>query len=385
MEAKKVLVVDDEPILSGFLEEVLSRKGYIVQTASKKGEALQKIKADPPHILLTDMRIGKESGLDLISVAKETLPHMLIIVMTAFGSVENAVQAMKAGANDYILKPFTPDTLFKSLEKEQIENSNTSSLSEEKHTHLSSTSETMQNLYAKMEKAAATNASIFLSGESGVGKEVVASFIHAHSKRSSYPFVKVNCAALPDTLLEAELFGYEKGAFTGAQQKKVGRMEQAHGGTFLLDEITEMPISLQPKLLRAIQEKEIQHLGGTQSIPIDVRFISTSNRNLQQAIQTGIFREDLFFRLNVIHFHIPPLRERLDEIPHLVEMFIEQAVKEHHLPQKHLAKGVLTHLNSYTWPGNIRELKNAIERACVMSDKDVIEVEDILEPTFMPS
>jgi two-component system, NtrC family, response regulator AtoC len=374
MRIEKILVVDDEELMRRFLAEALTRKNYSVDLAKNGREALAFLKKNTYELLITDMKMPDLSGIEILRKAKESAPNMLVIVMTAYGTIENAVEAMRLGAFNYLLKPFTPDALETLIEKggdhllllqENIYLREEVS-SRRLPTKLVAESPMMKRVLTEVIQIAKSQASILIHGESGTGKEVVAAAIHAHSLRAKNPYIRVNCAAIPDTLIESEFFGHEKGAFTGANNKRAGRFELADKGTLLLDEVTEIPIGLQPKLLRVIQEQEFERVGGSKPLTVDVRLISTSNRNLKEAVQEKILREDLYYRLNVIPISLPPLRERKEDILPLARFFIEKFCAENGKEQKTLTKAAEKKLLTHCWPGNIRELANAIERVIVL-------------------
>lgn len=386
MKIEKILIVDDEILVRNFLAETLRRRGMEVVSAENGRKALQFLKESTFDMVITDMKMADHTGIDILRKVKEGSPGTVVVVVTAFGSIENAVEAMRLGAFDYLLKPFSPDTIEALIEKAQEHRS----LVEENdylRTHVSTgghqqfqvigESPAMKQILADVAQVAKSHASVFITGESGTGKEVIARAIHTQSPRNSKPFIKVNCAAVPDTLIESEFFGHEKGAFTGASSKKLGRFELSHGGTLLLDEITEIPLLLQPKMLRAIQEQEFERVGGTKPVKVDVRLISTSNRNIQEAISQQILREDLYYRLNVIPIFIPPLRERREDIIPLARYFLTRISLENHKEPKHLTSAAEEKLLAYSWPGNARELANVIERAVVMNDSPTVAPKDL--------
>jgi len=322
MSIEKVLIVDDEALVRNFLVETLKRKHLDVSSAENGLKALALLKEHTYDLVITDMKMPDLTGIDLLHKIKEMSPHTLVVVVTAYGSVENAVEAMRLGAYNYLIKPFSPDTIEAILEKarehvslvhenqylrQQITETNASPL-------VIGESVAIKKIMDDVRQVAQSNASVFINGESGTGKEVIAQAIHFNSPRTKKPFIKVNCAAVPESLVESEFFGHEKGAFTGANAKRLGRFELAHSGTLLLDEVTEIPILLQAKLLRAIQEQEFERIEGTKPVKVDVRLISTSNRDINQAIQNKNLREDLYYRLNVVPIHLPPLRERKEDI-----------------------------------------------------------------------
>ncbi|MEG1542263.1 MAG: sigma-54 dependent transcriptional regulator [Victivallaceae bacterium] len=383
MKIKSILVVDDEPLIRDFLETLLKKYGYAVQTVSQYKDVKKLISKKKFDLVITDMNLEDGSGLDVIRAVRARSSHISILVITAFATIENAVAAVKHGAFNYITKPFSPETLLTFIKK--AEEHASFHQNDDINTEIGSNdypfvseSPKMQNVLITAKQAALSNANIFIHGESGSGKEVISKFIHEASPRSMHPYIKINCAAIPETLLESEFFGHEKGAFTGALNKKPGRFELADKGTLLLDEITEVPVPLQAKLLRAIQEKEFEHLGGTKTISVDIRILATSNRNLQQALQEKIFREDLYYRLNVISLSIPPLRERKEDILPLAEHFLKDFRQSHEKSLKRLSRSAVEKLCKYSWPGNIRELSNVIERSVILSSTDIISAEDLL-------
>ena len=385
MSIEKVLVVDDEEILRNFIAETLLRLNLDVTTAANGKIALNLIKENNYDLIFTDMKMPELTGIDLLKEVRTISPSTLVIVVTAYGSVENAVEAMRLGAFNYLIKPFSPETIEAVVEKVKEHQQ----LVDENHylrrevcqqgnsikNPLIAESPAMKKIVKDIERIAKSNANIFITGESGTGKEVIASEIHFNSLRSNCPFIKVNCAAIPETLIESEFFGHEKGSFTGAHAKRLGRFELANKGSLLLDEITEVPISLQAKLLRVIQEQEFERVGGVKPVKVDVRIISTSNRNIEEAIKNKILREDLFYRLNVVPIHISPLRDRKEDIIPLAEFFIKKYCAESHLEQKSLGKNAKDKLLSYSWPGNVRELANIIERSVVMERNSQISHE----------
>lgn len=370
---ERVLIVDDEPLMLHFLAEVFKRKKVAVTLAENGKQALSLLKVQEFDLVVTDMKLPEMTGIEILKMAKQRHPETVVIVMTAFGTVENAVEAMRLGAFHYLLKPFTPDAIdvlfTKASEHVHLVQENTFlKESTQKTSKIVAYSSKMKKILEDVKKVAKSNASVLVHGESGTGKELIAATIHQHSPRSASPYIKVNCAAIPDTLLESEFFGHEKGAFTGAAQRRLGRFELADKGTLFLDEVTEIPLALQPKLLRAIQELEFERVGGSKPVTVDVRMVSSSNRDLKKAIEEKVFREDLFYRLNVIPIHLPPLRERVEDILPLAEYFLERFCLENHFKKKTLRGVCKKKLVEYPWPGNIRELANVIERAVVLDD-----------------
>ena len=378
MAIEKILIIDDDPHILDLLSELLGTKGFVVSSATGVQRAYKQISTQTFDLIISDMNMPDGSGLDIIKYSKQHCPQTPILVITAFGTIENAVEAMHFGAFNYLTKPFSPQALFtlitkaEELQSLQQENlflrSQGSSLSHP----LIAESPAMKQLLDKARKAANSSANIFVHGESGCGKENLSFFIHKHSPRSTKPYIKINCAAIPDTLLESEFFGHEKGAFTGATTKKVGRFELAHQGTLLLDEITEIPIHLQAKLLRAIQEHEFEHVGGTKTLPVNIRFLATSNRDLQEAMATKILRQDLYYRLSVISLHIPPLRERKEDILPLAHYYLEKFCKLNNKPSKTLSLEAQQNFLDYSWPGNVRELSNVLERTVILESDPLI-------------
>ncbi len=378
MAIEKILVVDDEALMRQFLEEALSRSGFEVDIAQNGKEAFALLRKNSYDLVITDMKMPDHTGLDVLKKTKELSPQTVVLVMTAFGTIENAVEAMKLGAFNYLLKPFTPDAIETLIEKAAEHRALV-----EENTYLReqvtskgqiiAESPIMKKLLEEAVRVAKSQASVLIHGESGTGKEVIAGAIHAHSMRASNPYIRVNCAAVPDTLIESEFFGHEKGSFTGANAKRLGRFELANGGTLLLDEVTEIPLNLQPKLLRVVQEQEFERVGGTRPVSVDVRLISTSNRDLKEAIEEKVFREDLFYRLNVVPIHLPPLRERKEDILPLVDYFLGKFCAENGKKKKTLTKKAKEKLVNYPWPGNIRELANVMERVVVLDFGEKIE------------
>lgn len=387
MSIEKILIVDDELLIRKFLAEALSRKGFSVEVAENKKEGIALFKEGSFDLVISDLKMEKEnSGIELLREVKERSPSTIFIIMTAFGTIENAVEAMRLGAFNYLLKPFSLDALEVMLEKA---NNQTSLVAENTYLReqamekgiqkqMIAESDVMKKIIKQAITVAKSQASIMLHGESGTGKEVLASLIHTHSLREKGPYIRVNCAAVPDTLVESEFFGHEKGSFTGAHTKRMGRFELAHKGSLFLDEVTEIPIQLQPKLLRAVQEQEFERVGGSRPLNVDVRIISSSNRDLKEAIETKILREDLYYRLNVVPIHLPPLRERKEDIIPLAEYFLKRHTAFNHKGNKTLSKGSKEKLLNYRWPGNVRELSNVIERAVVLDMAPSIEAEHLL-------
>ncbi len=377
----KILVIDDDTSLRRVLEYNLQEYGYEVQTASSGEEGLYWFGQSQPDLVITDMNMPGMDGLMVLKSIKERSPETLVIIITAFGTVDVAVEAMKAGAYDYITKPFNRDelrlTVRKALEFCGLAEENKrlkSELSDKADFRtIVGSSKEMEKVFEVIRKVADTEAAILITGESGTGKELVARSIHANSSRKDAPFVAINCAAIPRELLESELFGHVKGAFTGAIRDKTGKFQLADGGTLFLDEVGDLPVELQPKLLRALQEKEVEPVGGTRAQKLDVRVVSATNLDIDRAVAAGTFREDLYYRLSVIPIHLPPLRERRKDIPLLIRYFCNK----HGSEKVTFAKDTLETLVMYPWPGNVRELENTVERLLIMRSGDNITHDDL--------
>jgi DNA-binding NtrC family response regulator len=381
-----ILVVEDKESMSEMLKETLESEGYRVIIARDGIEGMKYLKESKIDLVLTDLKLPKKDGIDILKVSKEENQLIPVIVMTAFGSVELAVTAMKEGAFDFITKPFDTDHLLmlikRALETQRLLTENIL-LKEEFASkfgfpRIVGGSEKIENVVQMVQKAAPTKTTVLLLGESGTGKELFARALHNLSNRRNYPFVPINCAAIPRDLLETELFGHEKGAFTGADSRKLGKFELADKGTIFLDEIGDMDIALQSKLLRVIEDSEIERVGGVKGIKIDVRIVAASNKDLEKAVEEKHFREDLFYRLNVFPIKIPPLRERKEDIPLLVKYFINKYCLEIKTSIKSISKETLDILMSYHWKGNVRELENAIERAVILCDGEMITPEYVV-------
>jgi two-component system, NtrC family, response regulator AtoC len=378
-----ILVVDDDPDILVLLRYRLEQLSYAVCTAANGTEALSKLASDSPALVLLDLRLPRMSGLDVLKQIKQTVPEVMVIVMTAYATVEQAVEAMKEGAWDFLTKPLTPGHLELVVQKaferqalERVQHLLQADL-EGKAQPILSASPVLQQAIERARRAAQSTATVLLLGESGTGKEVFARAIHAWSPRSGQPFVVINCAALSEELIASDLFGHEKGAFTGAHQRKPGKLELADGGTVFLDEVGELSPALQAKLLRVLQEHAFERVGGTRTLQVDIRVLAATNRNLPRAVVAGTFREDLFFRLQVIPLTLPPLRERREDIPLLVEGFVQKHSVALKRPRLRLAPEALDCLQQHDWPGNVRELENVIERAVVLSSGDTIQPEDL--------
>ena len=380
---RKILVVDDEEKLRRVIELHLLSAGYEVDKASSAEEGLKL--ADRADLILTDLRLPGMDGLELLSRIRRQNSQVAVVVMTAYGTVENAVEAMKSGATDFLLKPFSLDHLSavmrKALEVSSLRDENRQ-LREElgrryAFDNIVGRSQPMQEIFSTVMRVAPTRATVLLAGESGVGKDLIARAIHHHSPRNDRPFVKINCTSIPENLMESELFGYEKGAFTGASQAKPGKFEQADTGTVFLDEIGDVPASIQVKLLRVLQEREFERLGSNKTRQIDVRVIAATNADLRAALEQGTFREDLYYRLNVVPMNIPPLRARREDIPFLAEHFVVKLAPDSGSRVQRITDAGMKKLMEYDWPGNVRELQNVIERSLVMCTGTVLDAADI--------
>ena len=376
-----ILIIDDDTSLRRVLEYNLQEAGYAVATAASGEEGLRLFAEVAPSLVITDMKMSGMDGMQVLKGVKEQAPETLVIIITAFGSVDMAVEAMKQGAYDYITKPFNRDelrlTVAKALQFTGMAAENRrlkSELSDRSDFRtIVGSSREMERVFDIVRKVADTEAPVLITGESGTGKELVARSIHANSSRKNAPFVAINCAAIPRDLLESELFGHVKGAFTGAIKDKTGRFQLADGGTLFLDEVGELPVELQPKLLRALQEKTVDPVGGTKTFKIDVRVVAATNLNMEKALADGTFREDLYYRLSVIPIHLPPLRERRDDIPLLLRYFCGK----HGAVTVSFDKPALGALIAYGWPGNVRELENTVERLLIMRNADIITLDDL--------
>jgi DNA-binding NtrC family response regulator len=378
-----VLVVEDEEKLRRVVELQLKSGGYEVEQAGSAEEAIQL--AERADVILTDLRLPGLSGLELLERLRSQDSHTPVIVMTAFGSIETAVEAMKAGAADFLPKPFSLDHLMtvvnKALEVRTLREENRELRAELSQRYefdnMVGRSAAMREIFATIDRVAPTRATVLLCGESGVGKDLIARAIHHHSPREGKPFVKINCTALPENLMESELFGYEKGAFTGAATSKPGKFEQADTGTVFLDEIGDVPPSIQVKLLRILQEREFERLGSNKTRHVDVRVVAATNVDLRAALEQGAFREDLYYRLNVLPINIPPLRERKEDIPFLAQHFVKKLSKDLGSRVESISDDAIQRLADYYWPGNVRELENVIERSLVLANGPVLDAAGI--------
>ena len=381
MPKYRVLVIDDEQLMREYVEEAMVRAGYTVDSASNGPEGLALFEEKQHDAVITDLKMAPMDGIEVLKRIAKTGPDAPVIVMTAYATIETAVIALKAGAADYLLKPFSPDAIelavSRALEHTRLTMENRFLRAELSAQHdfagMVGQSKAMQAVYEQVRKVADSRATVLIRGASGTGKELIAHAIHYSGGRRGGPFIKVNCAALSAGILESELFGHERGAFTGAHERKVGRFELADKGTLLLDEISEIDSELQPKLLRALQEREIERVGGVDTIPVDARILATSNRDLEEAVSHGDFREDLFFRLDVITIHLPPLRERTEDLPALMDRFLERSNRENGRSISGFSAAARKLFAEYAWPGNVRELQNAVERAVVLFDDPILE------------
>ncbi|MFM9903015.1 MAG: sigma-54-dependent transcriptional regulator [Pyrinomonadaceae bacterium] len=376
---QNVLVVEDEEVMRVILRQLLEGEGYGVLTADSAENALQIFAEREISITLTDIKMSGKDGLELLDQIKSIDPEALVIVMTAYSSVESAVAALQKGAYDYVTKPFVNEDLLQTIKNAGIQrhlfNENRVLRRELRKKYdfsqIIGTSDSLQKVFDLVTKVAATNATVLIQGESGTGKELVARSIHFNSGRAEAPFLAVNCGALPESLLESELFGHTKGSFTGAVANKKGLFRTASGGSLFLDEVSEMPLSLQVKLLRALQEHEVMPVGSSVAVGFDARLLAATNKDLAAQVAHGLFREDLFYRLNVVEIEVPPLRERRDDIPLLARHFSARAALSQNAPEKSISSEAMSALANYEWPGNVRELENVIERSVILSDAEI--------------
>lgn len=383
--AKSILVVDDEVEMRTLLKDILEEHGYAVTLAQEGKEALEQLSSNEALVVLTDLRMKGIQGMELLHEVVQQFPRCNVIIMVAFGTVETAVEAMKQGAFDYLTKPIKTDELLLTVEKamrEALLRQEVALLRQQVHQEYAfdqilGKSKPMREVFDLIRRVADSQTNILITGESGTGKELVAKAIHFNSGRREALFVAVNCAAIPEQLLESELFGHVKGSFTDAKNDKRGLFEEAQKGTLFLDEISEMPMMLQAKLLRAVQEREIRRVGATRSIPVDARIIAATNVQLAEEVKVKRFREDLFYRLNVIEIRLPPLRERKEDIPLLTNMLLQRCAALRDKPMNGISESALGLLMDYSWPGNVRELENVVERAVTLARSDKIILEDL--------
>jgi DNA-binding NtrC family response regulator len=381
---KKLLVIDDEQHLREGVAQAFRERGWDVREAGDGAEAIKIMEDDVFDVIVTDERMPHKSGMDVLRHAKMIHENSAVLVMTAYGTIETAIEAMRQGANDYIMKPFNLEELELKVDRAiehrrllahlQVYDRETVTPTFD---NIIGESKAMQSVFRSIEKVARSNASILVLGETGVGKELIAAALHQNSSRQDRPFVKMNCAALHENLLESELFGHERGSFTGADRQRIGRFELANEGTIFLDEIGNMSSSTQAKVLRVLQEREFERLGGTRTLKVDVRVVAATNRDLEEAIRNGEFREDLLYRLNVVTIIVPPLRERPEDILPLAKHFIDLFSRELKKDLRGMDSGAVRRLQRHTWPGNIRELENTMERAVLMSESRYIRQEDL--------
>ncbi|MGA8868298.1 MAG: sigma-54 dependent transcriptional regulator [Candidatus Sulfotelmatobacter sp.] len=381
----RILIVEDEAKMRRLLELNLGEDGFATLSAGDAESGLKLLRDNSVDLVVTDLKLPGMDGLEFLQAVKRQNAAMPVVVMTAFGSVETAVDAMKAGASDYVLKPFSLTEMRMVIHKEldvrslREENRSLREALGKRFTHpnVVARSTKMQEVLSTVERVGPTNATVLLGGESGVGKDLIARAIHEKSRRASGPFVKINSTAIPENLLESELFGFEKGAFTGAVASKPGKFELADKGTLFLDEIGDVPPATQVKLLRVLQEREFERLGGTRTVKVDVRLIAATNRDLREALEQGTFREDLYYRLNVVPIDIAPLRERKEDIPDLANLFISRFRSDSGKAIEGISREAMQILVNYHWPGNVRELQNIIERACALAKGKVLDAADI--------
>ena len=382
-----ICIVDDEPSILNTLSSILEDEGYQVSLAKSGAEALKLIRAEPPELVLLDIWMPEIDGLETLKRIRQQFPNLMVIMMSGHGSVETAVKSTKLGAYDYLEKPLDLEKVTilvrNALHQRKLEEENLNlRIQVERHSELVGDSPVMETLRQEIAAAAPTHSRVLISGENGTGKELVARAIHLQSPRQSRSFVEVNCAAIPETLIETELFGHERGAFTGAVSQRRGKFDLADGGTLFLDEIADMSVATQAKVLRVLQEQQFTRVGGSKLIKVNVRVIAASNKDLRQEIEKGTFREDLFYRLNVLPIEVPPLRNRREDIPALVRYFLRVHTEEQGMKLKEITDDALKTLTRHDWPGNIRELRNQVERLMIMVPKSTIETADVIP--FMP-
>jgi len=383
-----ILIVDDEPLVCKSLSELITREGYKAQVAYDAYEALQTIQQDQFPVVVADINMPKMNGLEFLQRTKAIFPDIAIILMTGYATVESAIDAMKSGAHDYICKPFSQSDIKAAIENAFAHVSDNTIISHAANSYTFHQDERivtadpqMLDILDKAKLIAQTDSTVLIQGESGTGKELIARAIHRDSRRANGPYVAFNCAALPESLIESELFGHEKGAFTGAIARRIGKFEMAHHGTILLDEVSEMAMPLQAKLLRVLQQREIVRVGGTESIKLDVRIIATTNTDLSSEVDAGKFREDLFYRLCVVPLFLPTLRERKEDVPLLAQHFVQQFCKQMGMEAKTISQEAMKFLEEYNWPGNVRELENTIERAVALSQSSTISPDGLFFTT----
>ncbi|MEK6711319.1 MAG: sigma-54 dependent transcriptional regulator [Nitrospinota bacterium] len=380
-----IMVVDDKRGSREALEKMIAKEGFRVSLAHDAETALEMLEREPASVVLTDLRMPGMDGIRLLKEIKRRTPRTEVILISGVGTVESAVEAMREGAYDFLTKPLERVVVRKAIEK-AVEKQELVRENEDLRAQLRTFRDELglignhpaiREVKEMVRQVAPTSATVLILGESGTGKELVASALHSLSDRKGGPFIKLNCAALPETLIESELFGYERGAFTGAAQRKEGRFRLAHGGTIFLDEIGDMPLALQPKILRVLQEGEFERVGGTETLKVDVRIAASTNRDLEREVAGRAFREDLYYRLNVISLHLPPLRERRSDVPLLAEHFLQRYAAKNNRPVRGFSREAVEILTNYDWPGNVRELENTVERAVVLSRGEILTPEDL--------
>ncbi|MBI5747397.1 MAG: sigma-54-dependent Fis family transcriptional regulator [Nitrospirae bacterium] len=383
----KILVVDDEQDTRDLLTEILKNGGYAVSAMSDGPSAIEEARKNPFNLAFVDLKMPGMDGIEVIKQMHKIDPDLMIILLTGYGTIDSAVRAMKAGAYDYITKPFQVDEILmtagRALEHQRLQTENTilkkTLANRYKFENIIGASKSMDKMYEIIERVADSDSTVLIQGESGTGKELVARTIHFNSPRKDGPFIPINCGAIPEGLLESELFGHEKGAFTGAVATRLGRFELANSGTIFLDEVGEMPPALQVKLLRVLQSREFERVGGTKTIKVDIRILAATNQDLEEALKSGKFREDLYYRLNVVQIHIPPLRERKDDVPLLLDHFVAFFNERKKKNIQGFSSDAMKLLMDYRWPGNVREIENLIERLAILKGSGIIEIQDLPE------
>jgi DNA-binding NtrC family response regulator len=386
-QASSILIVDDESSITGAMEIILGEQGYQIKTATTVTEAIEIFQGRSFDLVFTDLRLPDATGLDVLARVKEDSPETEVILMTAHGSLNVTIEAIKKGAYYYLEKPFSPDNVVMLTERalefaairQENRNLRRAIKGEDEAFGIIGRTPRMRQIYETIRATAPSEASVLIEGDSGTGKELIATAFHLHSNRAGGPFVRINCAAIPRDLIESELFGHKRGAFTGADRDKRGLIEAAAGGTLLLDEIAEMPVHLQTKLLRVLQERRVRRIGDEHEIPVDFRLVAATNRDTKQAMQEGMLREDLYFRISTIKIKVPPLRERLDDLMLLAEMFLHRYSTKYDKPIRGISQAALSLLSRYDWPGNVRELESVIERAVLFCQESQINTEHLSE------
>ena len=381
----RILIIDDDPAMVSVISEICHERGHQTDSYNSGKKALENLATHNPQLVITDLKMEKVTGLDILRECRQVIPQTPVIMITAFAKVESALEAMKLGAYDYITKPFKVDELQLTIQRaidhqadrREIQHLRRAVKEKFRFENIIGTSQRMQEIYNLIAKVADTDSTILIQGESGTGKELVARALHFNSNRQHQPFVAINCSALPENLLESELFGHKKGSFTGATSDKIGLFEEAEQGTIFLDEVNSMALSLQTKLLRVLQERQLRRVGDTKSQSINVRVLAATNESLHEKIKSGQFREDLYYRLCVIPIEMPAMRERLDDIPLLVHHFLQKNATQSGTEPKKIDPKAIATLQQYRWPGNVRELENAIERACALCDDGIVRVSDL--------